>query len=167
MKELIRDTVFGHFLRIVSGGKMFPFEEDRNPSIWKRYIDKEKSGRMAHHGTTEEEQEEEKQEENDKEKDDAANDTEGNEEGDQTGDFYHQQRHRAAGQSQGEAQHRRQGGAERNNQSNSRGSSDTRVGSGDQRVNRASGVPIDPEKGMDASIVTWYSDKDPEVCKST
>lgn len=64
MAELIRDTVFGHFLRIISGGKVLPYEEERDPSLWKRYIDKEKSGRMAHHGHTGEEDENEEQDDN-------------------------------------------------------------------------------------------------------
>jgi MFS transporter, DHA1 family, multidrug resistance protein len=55
MIELIRDTVFGHLLRPTSKGKVLPYEEDRDPSLWKRYIDTEKSGRMAHHGHTGEE----------------------------------------------------------------------------------------------------------------
>lgn len=59
MKELFRDTVTGHFLRIISGGKILPFEEDRDPSIWKKYVHVEKSGHMAHHGTLEPEAEDE------------------------------------------------------------------------------------------------------------
>ena len=61
MKELVRDTVFGHFLRLVTGGRVLPYEEDRDPSLWKRYIDVEKSGRMAHHGHTEDEEEDEEE----------------------------------------------------------------------------------------------------------
>lgn len=58
MTELIRDTVFGHALRLVTGGKALPYEEERDPSLWKRFIDHEKTGRMAHHGHLEEEEEE-------------------------------------------------------------------------------------------------------------
>lgn len=52
MIELIRDTVFGHFLRLISKGKIWPHEEDQDTSIWKHYIDTEKSGRMVHLGHT-------------------------------------------------------------------------------------------------------------------
>ena len=45
----------------------------------------------------------------------------------------------------------------------SRTSSDTRVASTDQQYNEVGGVPVDPEKGRDAAIVTWFSDSDPEV----
>lgn len=62
MSELIRDTVFGHFLRYISKGKLLTREEDRNPSVWQKFIDKEKSGRMAHHGHTGEEEEEKEEE---------------------------------------------------------------------------------------------------------
>lgn len=56
MKELIRDTVFGHFLRLISHQKILPFEEDVHPDVWQRYMNKEKSGRVAHHGATSEEE---------------------------------------------------------------------------------------------------------------
>ena len=62
MTELVRDTVFGHFLRIVSGGKILPYAEDRDPSLWKRYVHDEKTQRMAHHGHTDEQPEEERRE---------------------------------------------------------------------------------------------------------
>lgn len=52
MSDLIRDTVFGQFLRTVSGGKLLPFPEARDTSLWKQYISFEKSNRMAHHGHT-------------------------------------------------------------------------------------------------------------------
>ena len=32
---------------------MFKFIDERDPSIWKRVVNEEKSGYMAHHGTTE------------------------------------------------------------------------------------------------------------------
>ena len=52
MSELIRDTVFGHLLRYLSGGKLLPYAEERDPSLWKRYIHDDKTLRMAHHGHT-------------------------------------------------------------------------------------------------------------------
>ncbi|KAI9814407.1 MAG: hypothetical protein M1827_003263 [Pycnora praestabilis] len=63
MTELIRDTLFGHFLRLVSGGKLLQFQEERDPSLWRQYVHKEKSGRMAHHGHAGEEEKSEGQEE--------------------------------------------------------------------------------------------------------
>jgi DHA1 family multidrug resistance protein-like MFS transporter len=47
MKELFRDTVVGHAVRIITKGKVMSYEEERDPSIWKRYVDKKKSGQMV------------------------------------------------------------------------------------------------------------------------
>lgn len=52
MKELIRDTIFGHFLRIITKKKVLLYEEERDPELWKRYIHHEKSSNMARHGQT-------------------------------------------------------------------------------------------------------------------
>lgn len=125
MKELFRDTVAGHIFRLITRGKVLQYEEERDPSLWKRYVDKEKSGRMASHGHTGEPDE----------KDEEAGNTDG----------------------------------ERQNGNNaSRESSDTQVGSPENtRRNEASGVMVDPEKGRDATIVTWFGDDDPEVCSPT
>ncbi|RDW89018.1 hypothetical protein BP6252_01050 [Coleophoma cylindrospora] len=115
MKELIRDTVLGHFLRMVTKGKVLPYEEDRDPALWKRYVDKEASGRMAHHGHLGEEEK------------DAIHDT---------------------GDSSPTAVRR---------------SSETRVEHPDfTRINTASGMRVDPEKGKDVTMVSWFSDDDPE-----
>ena len=52
MSELIRDTIFGHLIRYLSGQKLLPYAEDRDPGLWKQYIHDEKTRRMAHHGHT-------------------------------------------------------------------------------------------------------------------
>ncbi|MCJ1243738.1 hypothetical protein MMC30_000935 [Trapelia coarctata] len=49
--ELIRDTIVGHALRLASGGKILPYAEDRDPSLWKQYVHTEKTAHMAHHGS--------------------------------------------------------------------------------------------------------------------
>lgn len=51
--DLIRDSAFGHVVRLVSRGKLFPYPEERDPNLWKRYVHEEKSGHMALHGSTE------------------------------------------------------------------------------------------------------------------
>lgn len=132
MKELFRDTITGHAIRLLTKGRVLQYEEERDPSLWKRYIDKEKSGRMAHHGHTGEAEERRKEEEG-------------------VGDLDGQ----------------RQTLAEPDGDSGSTESSGTRVGSAeDTRRNEVSGIVVDPEKGRDAAIVTWFSDDDPEVCCS-
>lgn len=59
MKELVRDTVVGRSLRIISGGKILPYLEQRDPSIWEKYAHKDKSANMAHHGSPSEEEKKE------------------------------------------------------------------------------------------------------------
>ncbi|KAG4411085.1 hypothetical protein IFR04_015784 [Cadophora malorum] len=145
MKELVRDTVFGHFLRLVTKGKVMTFEEERDSSLWKRYVDKEKSGRMAHHGHTGEEEKENENETKD------TDDSESPERGIWQKDEESENR---AGQNQAVLG---QNGGPRN-------SSETRLGSLDngQQRNEINCVPVDPEKGRDVSVVTWYGENDPE-----
>lgn len=123
MTELIRDTILGHALRLLSGGKLLPYEEDRDPSLWRRYVDKEASRRMAHHGHTGE-----------AEKNGAVRNS--NDDSSQTQQNIGIPRH----------------------------SSDTQVNGQAQRgANSTSGITIDPEMGRDVTIVTWFTDNDPEV----
>lgn len=48
--DLVRDSIFGHFVRLATHGKVFPYPEERDPSIWKQYVDLPKTSNMAHHG---------------------------------------------------------------------------------------------------------------------
>lgn len=50
MKDLLRDTVFSHTLRVLTGGRIFKYPEEEDTSLWKRYVHSEKSGHMARHG---------------------------------------------------------------------------------------------------------------------
>lgn len=50
MSELIRDTALGHFLRLVTKKKVLLYAEEKDPEIWKKYVNKEKSANMASHG---------------------------------------------------------------------------------------------------------------------
>jgi len=114
MTELIRDTAFGHIVRFVSRGKFLQYEEERDPSVWTKFIDEKQSGNLAHHGTT-----------------DPLEDGE-------------------------EPLH---GDDEKEKRSESNSSSQSRAGEGD--VNRASGAKVDPEKGKNFDVVTWYNEHDP------
>jgi DHA1 family multidrug resistance protein-like MFS transporter len=142
MKELFRDTTTGHVLRLLTKGRILQYEEDKDPSLWQRYIDKEKSGRMAHHGHTGEEEKEEK----DDEKNDSGEENSGDE------------------SFENDSSTERPTREERNQENARRSSSDTRVGTDGTHRNEVSGVAVDPEKGRDVSIVTWYGENDPEVC---
>ena len=53
MAELIRDTVFGHFVRLLTHGRVLQYAEEKDPSLWKAYIDREQTKNMALFGNTE------------------------------------------------------------------------------------------------------------------
>lgn len=50
MSELIRDTVLGHFLRLVTGKRVLLYEEEKHPELWEKYVNREKTSNMAVHG---------------------------------------------------------------------------------------------------------------------
>ena len=46
MTQLVRDSIFGQFLHLVSGGKLLPSEEQKDPSLWQtRVLDEKSVGR--------------------------------------------------------------------------------------------------------------------------
>ena len=139
MTELLRDTTLGNFIRTVTHQRILPREEDRDPSVWERYVDKERSHSLARHETVDPE-EEEKDVDELKDAEETNGVPKGNSNSQQT-----------LQNTQADT------GAARN-------SSDTRLDSqGNERYDEVSGVRVDPEKGRDNSIVTWYSENDPEV----
>jgi len=60
--ELIRDTLFGHILRFVTRKRVLRYQEEIYPELWKKFVNKHKSGNMAHHGSVEDEEREEENE---------------------------------------------------------------------------------------------------------
>lgn len=50
MEELIRDTAFGHLVRLLSKGRVLQYAEDRDPSLWRQYLSDANTRSMAHHG---------------------------------------------------------------------------------------------------------------------
>lgn len=56
--DLIRDSPFGHIVRLVTRRKYFQYPEEKDHEMWKKYVNEEKSGYMAHHGTAEPPEEE-------------------------------------------------------------------------------------------------------------
>jgi DHA1 family multidrug resistance protein-like MFS transporter len=53
MADLIRDSAFGHCVRLVTGRKYLQYPEEKDPEYWKKYVNHEKSGYAAYHGSTE------------------------------------------------------------------------------------------------------------------
>lgn len=127
MAELIRDTAVGHILRFVTRNKVLQYQEEKDPSLWRQYIDERKSGYLAHHG-------------------------------DPTPPEDDQSIHGLGGVRTREGVDVPQQQARRTSSESSR----TLKEDGEERqYNQASGVPIDPEKGKDQYLVSWWGDNDP------
>lgn len=62
MAELIRDTVFGHFVRLITKQRYLQYAEERDPKLWKQYLDREQTKNMALYGNTNGPSEDEKSE---------------------------------------------------------------------------------------------------------
>lgn len=48
--DVVRDSTFGHLVRLASKGKYFQYAEERDPSLLKEFIHEEKSSNLRHHG---------------------------------------------------------------------------------------------------------------------
>lgn len=62
MAELFRDTVAGQLLRLITGRRILQYPEERDSSIWQKYLNPEKSANIAMYGSTEPSSSEKKQE---------------------------------------------------------------------------------------------------------
>lgn len=52
MSDLIRDAPVGQMIRWAFKGKYLQYPEEKDPSLWEQYVDKEKSKNMAQYGST-------------------------------------------------------------------------------------------------------------------
>ena len=130
MSELIRDTVFGHILRFLTKGKVLQYAEEKDPSLWKQYLDRDQTKNMALYGHTGDETPEEKQERESSPTDETQSNGNGNGKEAKLSDD----------------------------------SSRSRAEDGEPPLSSTiTGQKIDPEKGRDTTIVTWYGDDDQEV----
>ena len=119
MAELLRDTVFGHFVRLITGGRYFQYAEERDPSLWKDYINREQTKNMALYGNPE-------------------------------------------GIASNEEHSRAESDPSSRDPSPARPSENTGQEHG-QLSSTLTNQKVDPEKGKDTTMVTWYGDHDPEV----
>lgn len=53
MSEIVRDTVFGHLLRLATKGRVLQYAEERDATLWKQYIDRDQTKNMALYGNPE------------------------------------------------------------------------------------------------------------------
>ena len=51
MSDILRDSTFGQLARLVTGGKVFKYPEERDESFYQKYINSEKSANLARTGT--------------------------------------------------------------------------------------------------------------------
>lgn len=49
--DLIRDSAFGQLVRLATSGRIFPYAEEKDAAILKRYINEEKSRNIRQHGS--------------------------------------------------------------------------------------------------------------------
>ncbi|OAP64980.1 hypothetical protein AYL99_00952 [Fonsecaea erecta] len=162
MEDLFRDTVVGQILRLVTGRRILQYPEERDPSIWQRYLNVEKSANMAIHGSTATpqlekdlgsasssgpptpESEEEQQRETPSVDGQAAIPPEAKEQLNLPSTPQHPDSNL-------------QGPSRRSSHSASTANEPDNV-----LVNTLSGTRVDPERGRDTDIVDWYGPDDPE-----
>lgn len=132
MSELIRDTVFGHTLRFITKGRVLQYAEEKDPSLWTQYLDRNQTKNIALYAHPDEETPEEKQ------------------------------ARESAPVSETQSDVNVDSDVDRANRSGE--SSQTRAGDGEHQLSSTiTGQKIDPEKGRDTTIVTWFGNNDPEV----
>ena len=56
--DLIRVSPFGQVVRLVSRQRYLQYPEEQDHNLWKKYVNEEKSGYMAHHGSAQPPEEE-------------------------------------------------------------------------------------------------------------
>lgn len=133
MSELIRDTVFGHILRFITKGRVLQYAEEKDPSLWRQYLDRHQTKNTALYGRPDDETPEEKQGRDSG----LASETQSNVNGNFSQD----------------------NGANLSDESSQTRGGD----GGHQLSSSITGQRIDSEKGRDATIVTWFGENDPEV----
>jgi DHA1 family multidrug resistance protein-like MFS transporter len=138
MSELFRDTVAGQILRLTTGRRILQYPEERDSSIWQKYLNREKSANMAIHGSTEPPSTKEKEEEEASTKSPPDEDV-------------------TLAQPTASATRPHQ-------DSTSSGTTvDPDNDNNENRlVNTLSGQKVDVERGRDADIVDWYGPDDSE-----
>ncbi|CAG8972253.1 hypothetical protein HYALB_00001651 [Hymenoscyphus albidus] len=147
MRDLFRDSMYGNIVRFVTRGRVFAFDEKTDAALWERFIDREKSARMVtywrtHHlrhfiGTPRQFGEDEK----------GVKDGTNSIASDETYDYEGQRSPRKARRSYSE---------------NDRYIPHARTWKDEHQRNAATGVPVDPDKGEDVSVITWYGKDDPD-----
>ncbi|KAJ9602705.1 GTPase-activating protein [Cladophialophora chaetospira] len=159
MAELFRDTVAGQFLRLVTGRRILQYPEERDPSIWERYLNVEKSKNMALHGTTSR-PEQPKKDVPSASSTDPPTPTADEKQNAERQLYYDQAAPPVDGKERPTPQD-----ANSSQEAMSRRTSTSASTANDNEnvlINTLSNTRVDPEKGRDADIVDWYGPEDPE-----
>lgn len=165
MSDIIRDSVFGQLMRLATGNKVFQYPDEVDPSIREKYINIEKSGNLASHGTLQPPQEADAKEHEASPspssstsidpKDEVEKDTDAAPERVVSSISAQISRLRSA---ESRPKPLRRSTSHTNSFLNEVNST-SRV----SRINTASGRSVDPEKGRDIHLVDWYGPDDSEV----
>lgn len=150
--ETVRDSAFGHLVRLITNKRFFKYPEEVDPSLCDKWYNEEKSGFAAHHGKTEAPEVEDENGEKQKQSLDELRAGRANKSRDNSHSNASSQTH-GGERSDNDAR----SGEETDKETRGRQNSDQ-----ERTINR-SGVPVDPEKGKDVQIVDWDGPDDPEV----
>ena len=159
MAELFRDTVVGQFLRLVTGRKILQYPEERDPSIWERYLNVEKSANMALHGSTSRPEEPEKKLPSPSS---SNSPTPLADEKEQPGTEPYFDQAIPPAQAKEQLDIEAPNSTQRTPSRGSVSSLPTENDQANDLVNTLSNTRVDPEKGRDADIVDWYGPDDQE-----
>ena len=163
--DLIRDSVFGQLVRLVTGQKAFQYPDETDPSIRDRYINVEKSGNLALHGTLQPPNEADEKE--DPVSSPSSSSSEDPKEelekdagvpADRVASNISSQISRLRSAENRPSPLKRVT-SHTNSFLNEVETSNSRIG----RINTVSGKSVDAEKGRDIHLVDWYGPDDPEV----
>jgi len=88
--DLFRETACGQLIRLVTRNRYLQYPEEKNPELWKKYVNKDKSANMAKYGQPDEPQPENE----DDEKKVGEEDDDSSEKGDDSADSIPPQGHR-------------------------------------------------------------------------
>jgi len=144
--DIIRDSPFGHIVRLLTRNKVFQYPEEKDQSVAIRYYNTEKTRNMARYGST-------------SVPEDKQNTEKDNIDGEPT---------------QASAQHQGSTADAPNNEATEKAeapphhpstgsitSGDTRVDM-QRQVSNVTGTPVDSERGRDLTVVDWDGPNDPE-----
>ena len=163
MSELFRDTVAGQFLRLVTGKRILQYPEERDPSIWERYLNVEKSANMALHGSTSRPEEIRRKPTNESSTVPPSNEAAEKQQESDEKLYYDQAAPLADDKERGESQSPQHPDPAQRTASRTTSRSVSTVNDHENvLVNTLSNTRVDPEKGRDADIVDWYGPDDKE-----